>query len=467
MPFIDNWHIGAICDHLEAVKRGEIRDLVINIPPGHAKSIVLSVMFPAWMWLIRPEWRALCSSYDQSLVIRDAVRTRDVIDSAWYQQTFEPDWTFTKDQNTKTFYRNTRRGFRFCHTVAGKGTGHRGDAILVDDPLNAKDRHSKVKRASVLDWWDRTMPTRLNDPRTGVRIIVMQRLHEEDLTGHVERAGGWQILSLPTEFDMKRRSVTYHVLDGNKCEFWRDPREKEGELLFPKLFTPEVLGSLRKQLGEADYSAQHLQRPYPAGGMIFKEEWFQNRYRSIPVLLEVWSVWDTALKDGQENDESACIVVGKGEDGNVYVLRVLHGRWETPKLAEFLIAQAKWLHDMHGDRYRGDFVEDKVSGTTLMQYVRRSHPDIVLIGIKTGTEGKEERAHGITPLCESGRVLLPDGSSFPASQQWVADLIAQLIGFPKVKHDDLVDVLVYALKRFLGALRTSRARRGKSSMGDH
>jgi len=467
MPFIDNWHIGAICEHLEAVRRGEIRDLVINIPPGHAKSIVLSVLFPAWVWIDLPEWRALCSSYDQSLVIRDAVRTREVIDSEWFQREFEPTWRFTRDQNTKTFYRNTQKGFRFCHTVAGKGTGHRGDAIIVDDPLNAKDRHNALHRKKVIDWWDRTMPTRLNDPRTGVRIIIMQRLHEEDLTGHVQTLGGYEQLILPTEFDPSARAVTYHVIDGNKCEFWRDPRQQTGELLFPKLFTPEVLKKLRSQLGEADYAAQHLQRPFPAGGKIFRESWFSTRYKQLPVFREVFTIWDTALKAEEENDETACLTVALGEDGNLYLLRVLHGRWETPQVAKFLVDQAAFFRKLYGEKYRGDFVEDKVSGTTLMQYVRRSHPELVLIPILTGREGKEERAHGVTPFCESGRFLMPDESYFPATRQGVQDLIRQLLAFPTGTHDDLVDVFVYAIKRVLGTLKTRKSQRGKSSISDH
>ena len=466
MPFIDNWHIGAICEHLEAVRRGEIRDLVINIPPGHAKSIVLAVLFPAWVWTFWPEWRALCSSYDQSLVIRDAIRTREVIDSDWYQGEFSPSWRWTRDQNTKTFYRNTQKGFRFCHTVAGKGTGHRGDAIIVDDPLNAKDRHNPNQRKKILDWWDRTMPTRLNDPRTGVRIIIMQRLHENDLTGHVIRQGGYEQLILPTEFDPRARAVTHHILNGERCEFWRDPREKEGELLFPTLFTPEVLQKLRAQLGDADYAAQHLQRPFPAGGKIFKESWFANRYRMLPAFREVYTVWDTALKDEEENDETACITVALGDDGNLYILRVLHGRWETPQVAKFLVEQAAYFRKLYGEKYRGDFVEDKVSGTTLMQYLRRSNPELVLIPVLTGREGKEERAHGVTPLAESGRVLLPDESQFPGTRQGVADLLAQLLAFPNAAHDDLVDVFVYALKRVLGTLKTRKSRRGKVSQAD-
>ena len=470
MPYIHNWHVDAIGEHLEAMKREEIRDLVVNIPPGHAKSLLISVLFPAWLWIDTPTQRFLCSSYDLSIVVRDSVKSRMLLESDWYREEFSPAWKLSTDQNAKTFYKNTRQGFRFCHTVAGKGTGHRGEWILCDDPLKAKDGNSPLKRQDAIDWWDKTMPTRLNDPRTGKRLVVMQRLHEEDLTGHIRATSKtFEFLELPSLFDSSARSITHHFVDGTKREFWRDPRTNDGELLFPELFTPEVLAGLRVQLGEADFAAQHLQRPYPAGGLIFKSEWFANRYKTLPRLTEVFTVWDLALKDAEENDETACLTMGLGEDGFYYVLRVLHGRWETPKVAEFFVEQAKYFRQLYGERYRGDYVEDKVSGTTMMQYLRRSNPELAIIPITTGREGKEERARGVTPICESGRVRLPDGETFEGMGGAVNDLIAQLVGFPKVKLRDLVDVFVYAIKRLIGTLKisTRKSRRGSSSIGDH
>ena len=459
-PLIWNWHLDAMALHLEAVARGEIRKLLINVPPGCMKSLMVSVFWPAWMWVDRPEWRCLSSSYAMDLAERDSVRCRDLLTSEWFQTTFEPDWTFKTDQNVKRQFENTRRGFRFSLSVGGRATGFRGDCIIVDDPLNAKEQHSEVARNECLFWWDKVMWSRLNDQRTGTRVIIMQRLHEEDLAGHVLRQGGWELLCLPSEFEPDRLDGDRDCIPRRTAIGWEDPRRDAGELLFPELFTAEVLADAKRSLGSADFAGQHQQRPSPADGAIFKREWFSSRYRRLPPMAEVWSCWDTAMKAGEKNDESACTVIGRGVDGYLYVLRVTHGRWETPDLARFLIAQAKWLRDLYGEAYRGDYVEDKSSGTTLMQYVRRTDPDLALIGIQVDGD-KEARAHGITPVCEARQVLLPDPEIFPDTRSWVSELLSQLIAFPNGRLDDVLDTFVYALKRHVGTLGSKKSRKGK------
>lgn len=210
----------------------------------------------------------------------------------------------------------------------------------------------------------------------------------------------------------------------------------------------------REQLRNGDWEIT-------AEGGVFKRAWFA-RYRKLPRLREAWTTWDTALKAKEENDESACVTVGLGEDGQLYVLRMAHGRWETPDLAEFLVAQADWLRRSYGERYRGDYVEDKASGITLMQYLRRQRPDLALIPVKVEAD-KVTRAKGVTPVCESGRVLLPDTGVFPTAHEWVRDLLGQLATFPQAGvHDDIVDAFVYALKKLVGTLGGPRqSRRGR------
>lgn len=460
-PLVWNWHIDAICQHLEAVTRGDLRRLLINIPPGHMKSLIVSVFWPAWEWIEHPAIRSLFCSYAMDLAIRDSVRCRDLVTSDWYRSNFDwfwdirdTHWRLREDQNLKSYFENSVKGFRFSMSVGGRATGFRGNKVVVDDPLNAKEQHSQVVRDECIFWWDKVMPTRLNDPRKGARVIIMQRLHEDDLSGHLVRRGGYDHLCLPSEFDPDTASVT--------SIGWQDPRTERGELLFPEMFPASVLADLKVELGSDGFAGQHQQRPAPKEGAIFKDYWFAKRYKALPKFKEVWTIWDTALKAEEQNDETACIVVGLGEDGLLYILRVLHGRWETPDVAEFLAAQALWLRGLYGDGYQGDYVEDKVSGTTLMQYVRRTHPKLALIPISVGREDKVARAKGVTPLCEAQRIVLPDFGIYPEARLWVEELLAQLTIFPVGKHDDMVDAFVYALKKLMGTLGRKKARRGKS-----
>jgi predicted phage terminase large subunit-like protein len=450
-PYIANWHIDAICEHLEAVTKGDIRNLVINMPPRHMKSLLVSVFWPCWDWTNYPERRWLFASYAQSLATRDSVKCRRLIQSRWYQSWYGDRFSLTNDQNQKTRFDNDRTGYRLATSVGGLGTGEGGDRIIVDDPHNVLEAESERIRSKTLSWWDETMASRGNDPKTVARVIVMQRVHEDDLTGHVLAQGGYEHLCLPAEYE---GSHSMTVIG------WRDKRTAIGELLCPKRFGQAELTELKLRLGTRATAGQLQQRPAPADGAIFKSSWFTNRYRSFPRFTRVATFWDTALKAKEKNDETACITVGCGTDGNPYVLRVFHGRWETPDVATFLCEQAAWLRSKYGDSYAGDYVEDKVSGTTLMQYVRSERPDLAIVPMRVEMD-KVARAHGVTPICEAGRVLLPEPSIFPDSRAWSDDLVTALLGFPVAKHDDLVDVFVYSLKWFLGTLGQKVSRRGR------
>lgn len=453
-PLLWSWHIDVICQHLEAVSDGRIKRLIINVPPGHMKSLLVSVFWPAWEWIDRPETRTLFSSYAMDLALRDSVRCRDIVTSDWYRNLFRPKWKIKSDQNAKGYFETSRKGFRFSMSVGGRATGFRGNKIVVDDPLNAKEAPSDAARAECIFWWDKVMPTRLNDPRTGAKVIIMQRLHEDDLTGHLVARGGYDHLCLPTEFEEDRRSST--------SIGWTDPRKEEGELLFPEMFTPEVLLDLQKELGSDGYAGQHQQRPSPAAGNIFKKAWFQRTYKSLDDLVEVWTCWDTALKEKEVNDQSAFTVFGLLKNGDIPILRAGSGHWDTPDVEEFLCENADWLRGVYGDKYRGDYIEDKVSGTTLMRYIRRNRRDLALIPVQAETD-KVARAKGVTPICEAGRVVLPDPTIYPETRDWVLDLVNQVTMFPNGKFKDLTDTFVYGLMRVMGTLNRKGAKRGKSA----
>ena len=191
-PFIDGWHIRVICEFLEAVTRREIKRAIINIPPRHSKSTIVSVMWPAWVWLQNPGEQFLAASYSQTLSIRDNVKCRRIIESPPYQERWGERFALTSDQNTKIRFENDKNGYRISTSVGGTLTGEGGSTILIDDPISALEASSPTVRQSCLDWYDSTMSTRLNSPETGVYVVIMQRLHQQDLTGHLLEKGGWE-----------------------------------------------------------------------------------------------------------------------------------------------------------------------------------------------------------------------------------------------------------------------------------
>src|ERR1700689_5300655 len=200
-PFVPGWHIDGIVDHLEAVTRGDIRNLLINVPPRHMKSLLVSVLWPAWEWIQWPERRWLYSSYAATLSIRDSVKCRTLIESPWYQARWADRYALASDQNTKTRFDNNRSGYRIATSVGGSATGEGGDRIVCDDPHNVQDAESDSVRKATLVWFDVVMSTRVNDPRTAAKVVVMQRCHQQDLSGHLLAQGGWEHLCLPAEYE--------------------------------------------------------------------------------------------------------------------------------------------------------------------------------------------------------------------------------------------------------------------------
>ncbi|HET6251097.1 MAG TPA: phage terminase large subunit [Tepidisphaeraceae bacterium] len=308
--FIPGFHLDAICEHLQAVSAGQIRNLVINIPPRHMKSLAVCVFWPAWEWISHPHRRFLFAAYTMQLSERDSVKCRRLIESPWYQQHFGHCFSLCPDQNTKMRYENDHAGHRIATSVGGSATGEGGDRIVVDDPHNVVDRQSEARRIEALTWWDETMSTRLNDPKTGAKIIVMQRIHEKDLSGHVLEQGGYEHLFLPAEFEPGRRCVTWrarhtssrsdaaatcrvgvpahHFAASPKAAVgeyahpaqlltprWSDPRTVDGELLWPARIGKEEIADFKIRLGPEGYAGQFQQRPSPAGGALFRKEWFR------------------------------------------------------------------------------------------------------------------------------------------------------------------------------------------------
>jgi predicted phage terminase large subunit-like protein len=452
--YIHDWHVDAICEHLAAVTTGEIRNLIINIPPRHMKSLIVSVFWPCWEWTTMPSRRWLFASYAQSLATRDSLKCRRLIRSKWYQTRYGAVFSLTGDQNQKMRFENDHTGYRLATSVGGLGTGEGGDRIVVDDPHKVLEAESARIRSNTLSWWDETMASRGNDPKTVARVIVMQRVHTNDLTGHVLAQGGYEHLCLPAEYEGSK-----HVTSIG----WTDPRTELGDLLCSKRFGPQELSELKLRLGSRAAAGQLQQRPTPIEGAIFKSQWFNNRYTTLPELTRIATFWDTAVKAKEENDETACITAAIGVDGCLYIIKAEHGHWETPIVSQLLKEQADWFRSKFGAHYIGDYIEDKVSGTTLMQYIRRSNPGLAVIPIKAELD-KISRAHGVTPICEARAVRLPDPEVHPSTKQWTNDLLTNLLAFPLAKHDDLTDAFVYALKWFITISTAKVSRRGTGGM---
>lgn len=451
-PFCPGWHIDAICEHLEAVSNGQIRDLLINMPPRHMKSTIISVMWPVWEWITWPSRRWLFASYAASLSTRDSLKCRRLIESPWFQKRYGHCFQLAGDQNAKNRFENTETGYRLATSVGGSGTGEGGDRIVVDDPHNVTEAQSKAVIESTIDWWDETMSTRGNDPNTVARIIVMQRVSDADLSGHVLAKGGYEHLCLPAEYEARRtiyiggKPQTVVTSEVKTSIGWRDPRTEDGQLLWPQRFGAEAMRKLKLSLGSYGVAGQLQQRPAPRGGGVLKSSWMP-RFRVPPTLKRRCIYIDTAQKTSQRNDYSVLLLAGLGSDNRVYALDLLRGKWEAHDLEKHTI---DFWNKHRGYDFRVScplskmLVEDASAGTGLIQNIRKKG-GIPIKGI-TRTRDKLVRAFDVQSSLEAGLFLLPEEAP------WVADFTKEVDEFTKDDthpHDDQVDVMLDAVTDLL------------------
>jgi len=448
-PYVWGWHLDAIGDHLAAVMRGEIRRLVINIPPRTSKSSMVSVSFPAWVWaqgqkgpLSGPHVQFLFASYAQSLSVRDSIKTRRLIESPFYQKYWGHRFQITSDQNTKVRFDNNQGGYRLATSVGGALTGEGGTIILVDDPHNANEVESDLVRESTLEWWDQSLSTRLNDPKTGAYIVIMQRLHTKDLTGHIlsKDVGNWTHLCLPMRYESDRRCITH---------YFEDPREKDGELLIPDRFGEEEVEELEGKLGPYAAAGQLQQRPMPRGGGIIKRDWWvlwdeqvsgaEGRSKLIfPDFEYLVASLDTAYTTKQENDYSALTIWGvwtdRQDNRRIMLIYAWQDRLELSPLVEKVASLCK--------KFRVDklLIESKAAGHSVAQELRRlfGSGDFGIQLVDPGRGDKVARAYAVQHLFSDGMVYAPD-------YDWADKVITQAEVFPRGDHDDLVDSTVQAL----------------------
>jgi len=508
-PFVDGWHTQAVCEHLEALLRGEIRHLLINQPPRTMKSLTTSVALVPYCWAQKidlvnrkahmgPKTSFLYASYAHHLSLRDSVKSRRLMQSPWYKANWK-HFTLLDDANTKVRFDNSEGGYRLSTSVGGALTGEGAEVIVVDDAHNAAEAESDVVREGVLQWWDEAMSTRLNDPKTGSFIVVMQRLHEGDLAGHImkkaEADGDWTLLRLPMEYEPTMHCVTKLG--------WQDPRgldengetlegltegtngqlvvvpgspmaEARGTLLWPERFGQEEVDNLKRALGPFAAAGQLQQSPTPRGGGIIREAWWQlfppkgeekvwtvkkkqwdeqsqdyveHEVVNYPPMEYVVVYADTAYTEDEENDYSAAAMIGVWRDrqGNakMMLMRAWQERLELHKLVHRLVSTCL-LSGKYGARNAvfcdALIIENKASGKSVAQEIKRlfGNEDFQTILADPERGDKVARAYSI-------QYLFADKMVYAPARAWADVAIQECAKFPKGDHDDMPDAIFGAI----------------------
>lgn len=458
VPYEDNWHIEVICEHLMAVTRGAITNLLINVPPGTSKSTLVSVMWPAWEWATQPGLRYFGVSYDESLSIRDAELCKRIVQSEKYQRWYGSvgGAAVKYGANQKRHYETTKGGWRLATTIGGRGTGQHPNRKIVDDPHNVKQSESDVQRQAALAYWDGTLSSR-GLGLGAATVVIMQRLHEVDLTGHIMKSlsyksGDWSHLVIPMEYEVARDYPT------TKLGF-KDPRKKEGALLWATLFSRVKVRNLESELGKYRAAGQLQQRPAPDGGGILDTKHFQlwSFNKPLPIVEYIVQSYDTAHKEKMENDPSACEVWGIFTVNLKTRLKrcaILLDAWDErlgyPQLQKKV--KGDWKAVYGGDKLdpmnkprRADdlLIEEKSSGIPLIQDMRELN--LPVRAYNPGNASKEQRAHLAAPLLEADCFYLIESRKEPGQPvSWARPLVKQCEQFPNGEHDDYVDCFTQA-----------------------
>lgn len=463
--YVHGWHIDFICEHLEAITDGvELPDgtpynrLLVNIPPGTMKSLVANVFWPAWEWGPRnmPHLRYVCAAHKiENLSARDSRRMRQLITSDWYQKRWGDRVSLAKDQNEKLNFVNNAQGFRIATAITSL-TGIRGDRVIIDDPHSVDSAASDAQRESEVTTFLEAIPTRLNNPMTSSIVVIMQRLHEKDISGTIiDQRLGYDHIMLPMRYDPDRAHPTKLGIE--------DPRSETGELLFPARFPLSVVERDERAMGPYATAGQFQQEPKPRGGGIIQDAWWKLwEHDAFPPLDYVVASLDTAYTTKTANDPSAMTVwgifsqdiVGQASRGldrtnqayaiertyaqphpKAILLWAWEGRLELHELVEKIADTAR--------RFPIDelLIEAKAAGHSVAQELRRLHYN-ASFGVRLIDPGKQDkmaRLYSVQHLFSEGLVYAPDRS-------WADKVIQQCSSFPKAAHDDLVDTVSQAMR---------------------
>lgn len=456
-PFIDGWHIAAICEHLEACIRGEIKTLLVNCPPRMTKTNLISIMFPAWVWIKKPWAKFMYASYAQHISWEHSRICKMLIESPWYKQNWGELVQLSKDQSTKGHFANTALGYRIATSVGGSATGLGSDILVGDDINNAADGQSEVTREGVNDWIARVWSTRLNPGGLGVNIMTSQRVHEMDASGFwLSRDEDSNIIKLilPMEYESNRRCKTI-ILPSTNGKPWEDPRKKDGELLCEDYQDSKKIREHKLRLGSYNYAGQYQQRPSPESGGLIKRPWFQVWDKeTLPKITYVIQSWDTALTANEDSAYSACSTWGLFKINNivnVMLLTCFRARLqyvELVKRVERLYCNYLDINDYEIDPdYKRVpdrlLVEAKASGLPVVSdLVSKGIPATAFLPDEFGD--KIQRVHLVTPFIECGRVWVCGEQGSNTLFEDHEMLIRECELFPKGDSRDVVDTLTQA-----------------------
>ncbi len=436
--YMDNWHVDVICNEIEQMIDGKNNRLIINIPPRNMKSIICSVALPAFLLGLDPSTRIICVSYSDELVKKLSNDCKMVMTSSWYKELF-PRTVIDSKHCSATNFGTTRSGGRFATSVGGPLTGIGGDWIIIDDPLKASDACSDTVRGKVNNWYTNTLYSRLNNKNTGRILVVMQRLHEMDLTGYLlSKTLGFKQIRIPIiAEDDENWSFT------DKFNRNHNIKRKKDELLHPARENFDAVTGMRNMMGEFAFAGQYQQRPVPQDGGIVKRGWL-HYYNQVPKIWRIIISWDTAAKAGSANAYSACSIFGicDGDKPGKYnrkiiLLEVRRMKLEFPALVNFIERFPEEIRDKYRQYFTNDcvqvetIIEDASSGTAIIQFLQSK--GIRVRPIKSETD-KETRLTGITHLLENGTVLLPNQQNGD-----LVDFFDELFKFPNSTFKDMVD----------------------------
>lgn len=416
-PFVNNWHIDCICEHLQALATGEIKKLLINIPPGTSKSLNTCVFFPAWAWATDPQLRFLFASYDGELSTRDSVRCRTIIESSWYRRRWGHIVKLKKDENQKTRYFTEANGYRLSTMVDGHGTGEHPDIIGVDDPHSVSMAESDKFLQTAIEWWDLTMSSR-GVARDVRKVISMQRLRANDLSGHVMKEGDWVILCLPMRYEPNRMTTTPLG--------WNDPRTVEGELLWPDLYTEEKVRELETKLGSYGTAGQLQQRPSPKGGGTFQRASFKIVENAPNVSRRIARSWDVASVANGGDATASCKM--SEVNGDFYIESVTEDRLDIGPRDNLILETAK----QDGRSVTTTLPRDPAAAgkaQTVYWAKMLSGFDVRMIPV---TGDKQKRSAPLASSVSAGHVYLVRG-------EWNDKFLDQADVFPRGAHDDMID----------------------------
>ena len=425
-PLQWNWHLDLLCDNLTQVAEGKCRRLIINVPPRSMKSLLCTVFYPVWRWIAAPQRRFMFVSYSEELSTDHSVFRRNVLNSERYRRYWGARVCLSEDQNRKMQYENTQRGVMFATSIAGSATGKGCDELIVDDPLNAQNALSDKERETTNRNFDTTFRSRLNNPATGNIIVIMQRLHENDLTGHLlaREPGAWTHIKLPAEAEVPE-SLTFSNPD------WETHERRPGDLLWPERFPREVLDGLKTALGSWAYAGQYQQNPAPFGGGIIKRDWIKY-YQELPEDKGKWiQSWDCSFKETRDSD----YVVGQvwaHFGANYYLVDQVRERMDFVRTGQAIREMSRKY-----PQATAKLVEDKANGPAVIRSLRDHINGIIP---RTPKDPKLGRLNSVSPLFESGNILLPERAA------WVGDFVHELLHFPNAANDDQVDACTQAIE---------------------